>query len=102
MLDFEKLEIRTCFKFGIVYCKEDEEDEDNLFGASKIIIIIYFLYLYFCVIFVYLIWGVCVFKDCFFARNFFHILKNDYLPFKILKLFSSFLKLNGVLVMKIS
>lgn len=35
LLDFEKLEIRTCFKFGIVYCKEDERDEDNLFGASK-------------------------------------------------------------------
>lgn len=35
LLKFEKMEVRTNFKFGLVYCKEDENDEDNLFGACK-------------------------------------------------------------------
>lgn len=37
LLKFEKMEVRTNFKFGLVYCKEDENDEDNLFGACNYI-----------------------------------------------------------------
>lgn len=35
LLKFEQMEVRTNFKFGLVYCKEDENDEDSLFGACK-------------------------------------------------------------------
>ena len=35
LCETEKMEIRTNFKFGIVCCKKDENNEDNLFGVSK-------------------------------------------------------------------
>lgn len=35
LVEAEKMELRTNFKFGIVCCKPDETTEDGLFAVSK-------------------------------------------------------------------